>query len=143
MGANPLAVRRTSHAAPSVRRREPNSLVAAVRDELSRCRSTAVVTASASGAGPEAVVVRDAHGPEPAGPLSAHSSSASLLVVGASSRRDAHELLGETTRRMLGRTRCPLAVVPTAPPGFPHGLRRPAHTSGTLAPDRRSRSGRV
>jgi nucleotide-binding universal stress UspA family protein len=55
------------------------------------------------------------HDADPASALVALSASASLLIVGASSRRpDSGVLLGDTTRGLVGRTRCPLAVVPHA-----------------------------
>jgi nucleotide-binding universal stress UspA family protein len=76
------------------------------------------------------------HDIDPGSALSALSASASLLVVGASSRQRPRGLLGETTRRLLADTRCPLAVVPTAPPGFPSGMRRPARTRKAVVPDR-------
>jgi nucleotide-binding universal stress UspA family protein len=53
------------------------------------------------------------HDPEPAEALVALSASASLLVVGMSSDRPAaSEAPGSTTRAILGRTRCPVVVVP-------------------------------
>jgi len=83
------------------------------------------------------------HDTDAGGALSALSASASLLVVGASSDPSPRGLLGQTTRALLARTRCPLAVVPTAPPGFPGGMRRPARSRGTFAPDRSRRPGPV
>jgi nucleotide-binding universal stress UspA family protein len=77
------------------------------------------------------------HHTDPGRALVDLSDSASLLVVGASSRHNPRGLLGETTRELLVHTCCPLAVVPTAPPRFPVGLRRPAPTSRTFAPDQR------
>ncbi|GAA0504709.1 hypothetical protein Ade02nite_70590 [Paractinoplanes deccanensis] len=53
------------------------------------------------------------HDPDPAAALVALSAGASLLVIGSSSDRPAHVgALGGTTRAVLGRTRCPVAVVP-------------------------------
>ncbi|MCU7730998.1 universal stress protein [Actinoplanes sp. KI2] len=55
------------------------------------------------------------HAVDPAAALVTLSASASMLVVGSSSDcpRDSAEL-GGTTRRLLGRTRCPVMVVPRA-----------------------------
>ena len=53
------------------------------------------------------------HYADPVQALAALSASASLLIVGASSRRpESGVLLGDTTRELVARTRCPLAVVP-------------------------------
>ncbi|MEU8233203.1 universal stress protein [Actinoplanes sp. NPDC048967] len=53
------------------------------------------------------------HDADPAEALIALSQGASMLLVGASSHRPtAVALLGETTRMLLGRTWCPLIVVP-------------------------------
>lgn len=50
---------------------------------------------------------------DPAEALVALSASASMLVVGSSSDRPASPAtLGATTRAILGRTRCPVVVVP-------------------------------
>jgi len=50
---------------------------------------------------------------DPAEALIALSASASMLVVGSSSDRPASPAtLGATTRAILGRTRCPVLVVP-------------------------------
>ena len=53
------------------------------------------------------------HDTDPAQALAALSATASLLVLGAASRRpDGEGVLGDTTRGLVVRARCPLAVVP-------------------------------
>jgi nucleotide-binding universal stress UspA family protein len=53
------------------------------------------------------------HYADPVQALVELSASASLLIVGASSRRPGPGvLLGDTTRALVARARCPLAVVP-------------------------------
>lgn len=53
------------------------------------------------------------HAPDPAEALVALAASASMLVVGSSSDRPTGGgALGTTTRALLGRTRCPVLVVP-------------------------------
>jgi nucleotide-binding universal stress UspA family protein len=53
------------------------------------------------------------HHPDPPEALVALSATASLLVVGAASHRPGPgDALGDTTRSLVGRTRCPVAVVP-------------------------------
>ncbi|MFB9363288.1 universal stress protein [Actinoplanes nipponensis] len=53
------------------------------------------------------------HHPDPVEALIALSAAASMLVIGVSSDRPGPaDELGATTRRLLGRTWCPLVVVP-------------------------------
>lgn len=53
------------------------------------------------------------HAPDPAEALVALAASASALIVGSSSDRPTGGgTLGTTTRAVLGRTRCPVLVVP-------------------------------
>lgn len=53
------------------------------------------------------------HEPDPAQALVALTASASTLVVGSSSDRPTGSgMLGTTTRAILGRTQCPVLVVP-------------------------------
>jgi nucleotide-binding universal stress UspA family protein len=50
---------------------------------------------------------------DPVEALIALSAAASILVVGSSSHRPVPgDALGDTTRQLLGRTRCPVVVVP-------------------------------
>lgn len=52
------------------------------------------------------------HGEDPAGALIELSAGASLLVIGsASDTRVPDDALGDTCRALVGRTRCPVAVV--------------------------------
>lgn len=53
------------------------------------------------------------HAPDPAEALVALAASASTLIIGSSSDRPTGGgVLGNTTRAVLGRTRCPVLVVP-------------------------------
>lgn len=53
------------------------------------------------------------HDTDPGPALTALSSNASLIVVGSSSHRPTTgDVLGATTRALLGRTGCPVLVVP-------------------------------
>jgi nucleotide-binding universal stress UspA family protein len=53
------------------------------------------------------------HAPDPAEAIVALAASASVLIVGSSSDRPTGgSALGATTRAVLGRTRCPVVVVP-------------------------------
>jgi nucleotide-binding universal stress UspA family protein len=55
------------------------------------------------------------HDREPAAALAELSRSAAMLVVAATSGAVADAPLGETTAALLGRTACPLVVLPTRP----------------------------
>jgi hypothetical protein len=54
------------------------------------------------------------HDAEPAAALLALSQEAALLVVAASSDTLPVTVLGDTVRTLIGRTACPLAIVPAA-----------------------------
>ena len=52
------------------------------------------------------------HDPDPVRALAALSADAALLVVGVRGEGTREGLLGGTVRRLVGRTACPLAVLP-------------------------------
>ncbi|MFI7542446.1 universal stress protein [Actinoplanes sp. NPDC049599] len=56
------------------------------------------------------------HAADPVQALAELSASASLLVLGAGSLPGPGGLLGDTTRELVARTRCPIAVVPHRAP---------------------------